>query len=173
MDVRPVCDVAVSWLPLSHDIECLDCRSPAGETILRTTSPPMNAHGLTDQRLSRLYRASASMRRSGQQPLWGGSWSPDLCGHSLEASQLAVLLMLSRDRGLIANLSFIDGDAYLGRTTYNVCGSAFDLMSLGMAADHQVGSLPGQRFGRLAVRCCFTTIDHRQPPASNLRGETC
>jgi NAD(P)-dependent dehydrogenase (short-subunit alcohol dehydrogenase family) len=67
-----------------------------------------------------------------QQPMW--RW--DLCAGSLRgqfmASRLAVPLMRS-GRGLIANISFTDGDVYLGQTAYDVCKSSSDRMALGMA----------------------------------------
>jgi NAD(P)-dependent dehydrogenase (short-subunit alcohol dehydrogenase family) len=68
-----------------------------------------------------------------QQPLW--RW--DLFAGSLRgqfvASRLAVPLMLPRKRGLIANISFTDGEVYLGQTAYDVSKSASDRMVTGMA----------------------------------------
>jgi NAD(P)-dependent dehydrogenase (short-subunit alcohol dehydrogenase family) len=68
-----------------------------------------------------------------QQPLW--RW--DLFAGSLRgqfiASRLAVALMLPRKRGLIANISFTDGEVYLGQTAYDVSKSASDRMAMGMA----------------------------------------
>ena len=70
-----------------------------------------------------------------QQPLW--RW--DLFAGSLRgqflASRLAVPLMLEQGKGLIANISFTDGDVYLGQTAYDVTKSASDRMVLGMAHD--------------------------------------
>jgi NAD(P)-dependent dehydrogenase (short-subunit alcohol dehydrogenase family) len=68
-----------------------------------------------------------------QQPLW--RW--DLFAGSLRgqfvASRLAVPLMLPQKRGLIANISFTDGEVYLGQTAYDVSKSASDRMVTGMA----------------------------------------
>ncbi len=68
-----------------------------------------------------------------QQPPW--RW--DLFAGSLRgqflASRLAVPLMLERGRGLIANISFTDGEVYLGQTAYDVTKSASDRMVVGMA----------------------------------------
>jgi NAD(P)-dependent dehydrogenase (short-subunit alcohol dehydrogenase family) len=68
-----------------------------------------------------------------QQPLW--RW--DLFSGSLRgqfvASRLAVPLMLNRGVGLIVNVSFTDGDTYLGQVAYDVSKSASDRMALGMA----------------------------------------
>jgi NAD(P)-dependent dehydrogenase (short-subunit alcohol dehydrogenase family) len=68
-----------------------------------------------------------------QQPMW--RW--DLFAGSLRAqfvaSRLAVPLMQPAKRGLIANISFTDGDVYLGQTAYDVCKSASDRMVVGMA----------------------------------------
>ncbi len=70
-----------------------------------------------------------------QQPLW--RW--DLFAGSLRAqflaSRLAVPLMLEQGSGLIANISFTDGDVYLGQTAYDVTKSASDRMVVGMAYD--------------------------------------
>lgn len=68
-----------------------------------------------------------------QQPLW--RW--DLFAGSLRgqflASRLAVPLMLEQGKGLIANISFTDGDVYLGQAAYDVTKSASDRMVVGMA----------------------------------------
>lgn len=68
-----------------------------------------------------------------QQPLW--RW--DLFAGSLRgqfvASRLATSLMIPQGRGLIANISFTDGDVYLGQTAYDVSKSASDRMVTGMA----------------------------------------
>ncbi|NGO66965.1 SDR family NAD(P)-dependent oxidoreductase [Streptomyces boncukensis] len=70
-----------------------------------------------------------------EQPLW--RW--DLCAGSLRgqlhASRLATPLLLERDRALIVNISFTDGDIYLGQVGYDVCKNASDRMTLGMAHD--------------------------------------
>jgi NAD(P)-dependent dehydrogenase (short-subunit alcohol dehydrogenase family) len=68
-----------------------------------------------------------------EQPLW--RW--DLFAGSLRAqfaaSQQAVPLMLEAPRGMIVNISFTDGDTYLGQTAYDVCKSSSNRMVLGMA----------------------------------------
>ncbi|HEV3360912.1 MAG TPA: SDR family NAD(P)-dependent oxidoreductase [Pseudonocardiaceae bacterium] len=68
-----------------------------------------------------------------QQPLW--RW--DLFAGSLRgqflASRLAIPLMLEQGKGLIANISFTDGEVYLGQTAYDVTKSASDRMVVGMA----------------------------------------
>jgi NAD(P)-dependent dehydrogenase (short-subunit alcohol dehydrogenase family) len=68
-----------------------------------------------------------------QQPMW----RYDLFARSLRgqflASRLAVPLMLPRNRGLIVNISFTDGDVYLGQAAYDMCKSASDRLALGMA----------------------------------------
>lgn len=64
-------------------------------------------------------------------------WRWDLFAGSLRgqfmASRLAVPLM--RGRGLIVNISFTDGDVYLGQTGYDVIKYASDRMIVGMAYD--------------------------------------
>jgi NAD(P)-dependent dehydrogenase (short-subunit alcohol dehydrogenase family) len=68
-----------------------------------------------------------------KQPLW--RW--DLFAGSLRgqfaASRLAVPLMTAGAGGLIANISFTDGEVYLGQTAYDVSKSASDRMVVGMA----------------------------------------
>jgi NAD(P)-dependent dehydrogenase (short-subunit alcohol dehydrogenase family) len=79
-----------------------------------------------------------------QQPRW--RW--DLFAGSLRgqfvASQLAAPLMLAAGRGLIVNLSFTDGDVYLGQTPYDVTKAASDRMVVGLAYD-------GRKHGIAAV----------------------
>lgn len=79
-----------------------------------------------------------------QQPRW--RW--DLFAGSLRgqfvASQLAAPLMLPAGRGLIANISFTDGDVYLGQTPYDVAKSASDRMVVGLAHE-------GRKHGIVAV----------------------
>jgi NAD(P)-dependent dehydrogenase (short-subunit alcohol dehydrogenase family) len=69
------------------------------------------------------------------QPLW--RW--DLFAGSLRAqyaaSQRAVPLMLAGDCGLIVNMSFTDGDVYLGQVAYDISKTSSDRMVLGMAYD--------------------------------------
>ncbi len=71
-------------------------------------------------------------------PFWKQPrWRWDLFASSLRgqfvASQLAVPLMLARGGGLIVNVSFTDGDTYLGQVGYDVTKSASDRMAFGMA----------------------------------------
>ncbi len=67
-----------------------------------------------------------------QQP----QWRYDLFAASLRgqfvASRLAVPLMLPRAAGLIVNISFTDGDVYLGQAAYDMCKTASDRLALGM-----------------------------------------
>lgn len=68
-----------------------------------------------------------------QQPMW----RYDLFARSLRgqflASSLAVPLMLERASGLIVNISFTDGDVYLGQAAYDMSKSASDRLATGMA----------------------------------------
>lgn len=71
-------------------------------------------------------------------PFWKQpSWRWDLFAASLRgqfvASRLAVPLMLPGKRGLIANISFTDGEVYLGQTAYDVSKYGSDRMITGMA----------------------------------------
>jgi NAD(P)-dependent dehydrogenase (short-subunit alcohol dehydrogenase family) len=79
-----------------------------------------------------------------QQPRW--RW--DLFAGSLRgqfvASQLAAPLMLAAGRGLIVNVSFTDGDVYLGQTPYDVSKAASDRMVVGLAYE-------GRKHGIAAV----------------------
>jgi NAD(P)-dependent dehydrogenase (short-subunit alcohol dehydrogenase family) len=79
-----------------------------------------------------------------QQPRW--RW--DLFAGSLRgqfvASQLAAPLMLAAGRGLIVNVSFTDGDVYLGQTPYDITKAASDRMVVGLAYD-------GRKHGIVAV----------------------
>jgi NAD(P)-dependent dehydrogenase (short-subunit alcohol dehydrogenase family) len=67
------------------------------------------------------------------QPLW----RYDLFAGSLRgqfvAAKLAAPLMIPQKRGLIVNISFTDGDVYLGQVAYDVSKSASDRLALGMA----------------------------------------
>ncbi|MBB5802993.1 NAD(P)-dependent dehydrogenase (short-subunit alcohol dehydrogenase family) [Saccharothrix ecbatanensis] len=70
-----------------------------------------------------------------QQPRWRwDSFAASLRAQFI-AGQLAAPLMIERGTGLIANISFTDGDVYLGQTGYDVCKSASDRMVTGMAYD--------------------------------------
>jgi NAD(P)-dependent dehydrogenase (short-subunit alcohol dehydrogenase family) len=70
-----------------------------------------------------------------QQPMWRYDlFSRSLRGQFL-ASRLAVPLMLPRNRGLIVNISFTDGEVYLGQAAYDMCKSASDRLALGMASE--------------------------------------
>jgi NAD(P)-dependent dehydrogenase (short-subunit alcohol dehydrogenase family) len=73
-------------------------------------------------------------------PFWKQPrWRWDLFAGSLRgqfvASQLAAPLMIEAGRGLIANISFTDGDVYLGQTPYDVTKSASDRMVVGLAQE--------------------------------------
>ena len=67
-----------------------------------------------------------------QQP----QWRYDLFAASLRgqfvASRLAAALMLPQAGGLIVNISFTDGDVYLGQAAYDMCKTASDRLALGM-----------------------------------------
>jgi NAD(P)-dependent dehydrogenase (short-subunit alcohol dehydrogenase family) len=72
-------------------------------------------------------------------PFWEQpAWRWDLFAGSLRAqyiaSQLAVPLMLGGG-GLLVNMSFTDGDTYLGQVAYDVSKTSSDRMALGMAQD--------------------------------------
>lgn len=82
-------------------------------------------------------------------PFWKQPrWRYDLFAGSLRgqfvASQLAAPLMLAAGRGLIVNISFTDGDVYLGQTPYDVTKSASDRMVVGLAHE-------GRKHGIAAV----------------------
>ncbi|OLF10437.1 oxidoreductase [Actinophytocola xinjiangensis] len=79
-----------------------------------------------------------------QQP----QWRYDLFAASLRgqfvASRLAVPLMLPRSSGLIVNISFTDGEVYLGQAAYDMCKTASDRLALGMGHElrkHGVAAL--------------------------------
>lgn len=67
-----------------------------------------------------------------QQP----QWRYDLFAASLRgqfvASRLAVPLMIPHGRGLVVNISFTDGEVYLGQAAYDMCKTASDRLALGM-----------------------------------------
>jgi|tagenome__1003787_1003787.scaffolds.fasta_scaffold20954670_3 NAD(P)-dependent dehydrogenase (short-subunit alcohol dehydrogenase family) len=70
-------------------------------------------------------------------PFWKQpQWRYDLFAASLRgqfmASRLAVPLMLPDKRGLIVNISFTDGEVYLGQAAYDMCKTASDRLALGM-----------------------------------------
>lgn len=68
-----------------------------------------------------------------RQPVW--RW--DLFAASLRgqylASRLAAGPMVERGRGLIVNVSFTDGDTYLGQVAYDTTKNGSDRMAFGMA----------------------------------------
>jgi NAD(P)-dependent dehydrogenase (short-subunit alcohol dehydrogenase family) len=73
-------------------------------------------------------------------PFWQQPpWRYDLFAASLRGcyltSRLAVPLMLPDGRGLIVNVSFTDGDTYLGQVAYDVIKYATDRMSFAMAQE--------------------------------------
>lgn len=70
-------------------------------------------------------------------PFWKQpQWRYDLFAASLRgqfvASRLAVPLMLPQRHGLIVNISFTDGEVYLGQAAYDMCKTASDRLALGM-----------------------------------------
>jgi NAD(P)-dependent dehydrogenase (short-subunit alcohol dehydrogenase family) len=68
-----------------------------------------------------------------EQPMWRWDrYAQSLRGQYL-ASQAASTLMLTCERGLIVNIGFRDGEAYLGQVAYDVCKFASDRMAVGMA----------------------------------------
>jgi NAD(P)-dependent dehydrogenase (short-subunit alcohol dehydrogenase family) len=82
------------------------------------------------------YERSAEVRFDApfwKQPLW----RYDLFAGSLRGqfvtSRLAAPLMQVQKRGLIANISFTDGEVHLGQTAYDMSKSASDRMAKGMA----------------------------------------
>lgn len=68
-----------------------------------------------------------------EQPLWRYDLFAGSLRGQFQASRLAVPLMLPREAGLIVNISFTDGDVYLGQAAYDVCKYASDRMALAMA----------------------------------------
>jgi NAD(P)-dependent dehydrogenase (short-subunit alcohol dehydrogenase family) len=70
-----------------------------------------------------------------EQPRW--RW--DLFAGSLRgqfvAAQLAAPLMRAAGRGLVVNVSFTDGDTYLGQVPYDLTKSASDRMVVGLARE--------------------------------------
>jgi NAD(P)-dependent dehydrogenase (short-subunit alcohol dehydrogenase family) len=68
-----------------------------------------------------------------EQPMWRwDQYAQSLRGQYL-ASHMASAMMRSRERGLIVNIGFRDGEAYLGQVAYDVCKFASDRMVVGMA----------------------------------------
>jgi NAD(P)-dependent dehydrogenase (short-subunit alcohol dehydrogenase family) len=78
------------------------------------------------------------------QPMWRwDQYAESLRGQYL-ASHMATELMLPRGTGLIVNVGFRDGEAYLGQVAYDVCKLGSDRMAVGMAHDlrkHGVAAL--------------------------------
>ncbi len=68
-----------------------------------------------------------------QQPLWRHDLFAASLRGQLVASRLAAPIMIGRPGGLIVNVSFTDGDTYLGQTAYDICKNASDRMAFGMA----------------------------------------
>ncbi|HEU0087098.1 MAG TPA: SDR family NAD(P)-dependent oxidoreductase [Pseudonocardiaceae bacterium] len=97
----------------------------------------------TDGRLDLLVNnAWAGYERAGEArfdaPFWEQPlWRYDLFAGSLRgqmmASRLAAPLMLRQRQGVIVNISFTDGDVYLGQVAYDMCKSASDRMAMAMA----------------------------------------
>lgn len=67
------------------------------------------------------------------QPMWRYDLFAGSLRGQFQASRLAAPLMLPQKRGLIVNVSFTDGDVYLGQVAYDVTKSASDRLALGMA----------------------------------------
>ncbi|MBF6353002.1 SDR family NAD(P)-dependent oxidoreductase [Nocardia higoensis] len=82
-------------------------------------------------------------------PFWKQpAWRWELFAGSLRgqfvASRLAAPLMIAGGSGLIVNVSFTDGEVYLGQTAYDVCKTASDRMVVGMGYElrkHGVGAV--------------------------------
>ncbi|WP_067855059.1 SDR family NAD(P)-dependent oxidoreductase [Nocardia shimofusensis] len=82
-------------------------------------------------------------------PFWKQpAWRWELFAGSLRgqfvASRLAAPLMIAGRSGLIVNVSFTDGEVYLGQTAYDVCKTASDRMVVGMGYElrkHGVGAV--------------------------------
>ncbi|WP_024804903.1 SDR family NAD(P)-dependent oxidoreductase [Nocardia sp. BMG51109] len=73
-------------------------------------------------------------------PFWKQPmWRYDLFAGSLRGqfavSRLAAPLLMQAPAGLIVNVSFTDGDVYLGQTPYDICKYASDRMVVGMTYD--------------------------------------
>ncbi|MFI8853419.1 SDR family NAD(P)-dependent oxidoreductase [Streptomyces sp. 891-h] len=84
------------------------------------------------------YERSAEVRFDA--PFWDQPmWRYDLFSTSLRAqydvTRRLVPLMLPQGKGLVAGISFSDGDTYLGQVGYDVFKSAADRMCRGFAAD--------------------------------------
>ena len=79
-----------------------------------------------------------------EQPMWRYDlFTRSLRGQFL-ASRLAVPLMLPRSRGLIVNISFTDGEVYLGQAAYDMCKSASDRLAMGMGYElrkHEIAAV--------------------------------
>lgn len=79
-----------------------------------------------------------------QQPSWRWDlFAGSVRGHFM-AARLAAPLMAANGKGLIANVSFTDGDVFLGQTAYDVFKYASDRMTFGMAQElrkHGVGAV--------------------------------
>lgn len=68
-----------------------------------------------------------------KQPLWRyDQYAGSLRGQFV-ASRLAAPLMLEQRTGLIVNISFTDGDVYLGQMAYDIAKTASDRMVVGLA----------------------------------------
>ncbi|MCM6779021.1 SDR family NAD(P)-dependent oxidoreductase [Nocardia sp. CDC159] len=79
-----------------------------------------------------------------KQPAWRWELFAGSLSGQFVASRLAAPLMIPNRSGLIVNISFTDGDVYLGQTAYDVCKSASDRMVVGMAYElrkHNVGAV--------------------------------
>ncbi|MGN2638095.1 SDR family NAD(P)-dependent oxidoreductase [Nocardia takedensis] len=82
-------------------------------------------------------------------PFWKQpAWRWELFAGSLRgqfvAARLAAPLMIPNKSGLIVNVSFTDGDVFLGQTAYDVCKTASDRMVVGLGYElrkHGVGAV--------------------------------
>jgi NAD(P)-dependent dehydrogenase (short-subunit alcohol dehydrogenase family) len=70
-----------------------------------------------------------------EQPLWRYDRFAAALRAQYTASRSAVRLMLPRGHGLLVNISFTDGDVYLGQVAYDAAKSATNRMSRGMALE--------------------------------------
>jgi NAD(P)-dependent dehydrogenase (short-subunit alcohol dehydrogenase family) len=79
-----------------------------------------------------------------EQPLWRYDLFAGSLRGQVVASRLAALLMLRQRKGVIVNISFTDGDVYLGQVAYDMCKSASDRMAMAMAhelREHDIAAI--------------------------------
>lgn len=79
-----------------------------------------------------------------KQPLWRyDQYAGSLRGQFV-ASRLAAPLMLTQRKGLIVNISFTDGDVYLGQIAYDISKTGSDRMVVGLAHElrkHEIAAV--------------------------------